>query len=97
MSCRDKRQAYNKKRALQPLDPNVPSKKRAKRSVNTPAKAPPVLPPSVILESRPEPSILLLDLPKLALETTIPLSLFLQSPLQPSLQSLPPGFLYTNK
>ena len=46
-----------KRKALQPLDPNIPAKKRAFSPAKTLARPAPILPPLSPLPPRPEPSL----------------------------------------
>src|SRR5271163_1666287 len=65
--CRDRR-SKTKRKALQPLDPNVPSKRRARGPPKALARPEPVIAPPNPPESRPEHSTLLHNLPLLRLE-----------------------------
>ena len=70
-TCITCRARSKKRRALQPLDPNIPSKRRAK----IPTRSDPPIPPTIPVESPPESSILPPP-PELCLETLIPISVF---------------------
>src|SRR5271156_2831450 len=55
--CRASKSRYQKRKALQPLDPNIQAKRRVPRPTKAPTRPKPLIPPPAPLESRPEATI----------------------------------------
>jgi hypothetical protein len=83
IACRVSQQKSKKRKALQPLDPNIPSKRPA-ISCPKPTKAPLIPPPYIQSKTRLESLICPLLLPKSRLQAPLLI------PLVPELSPLPP-------
>src|SRR5437016_3876108 len=93
IKCRARRKRSYKRKALQPLDPNVPSKRPAIANTK-PTEAPLIPLPYVRSKTRPEPSIHPLPPPESRPETPLPIPPIpksrLEAPLLPPPSPPPP-------
>jgi hypothetical protein len=86
-TCRARTAKSKKRRALQPLDPNIQAKRRVPRPTKAPTRPNPSIPPSAPLESRLEATIPPPNPLKSRLVTPI------SEPTPPPIQPQAPGFL----
>jgi hypothetical protein len=86
--CQDQ---YKKRKALQPLDPNIQAKRRVPKPTKAPTRLEATIPPPNPLKSRPEATIPPPNPPKSRLETPICV------PTPPLVQPQALGFLPANQ
>src|SRR5271170_6439667 len=99
-SCRASKERYSKRKALQPLDPNIQAKRRVPRPTKTPTRLnPSILPPNPVeappvpAETRPEVTIPPPNPLESRLGANIPPNPPESRPESPPIQPQAPGFL----
>ena len=100
-SCRATKARSSKRKALQPLDPNIQAKRRVPRPTKAPTRPEATIPPPNPLESHPKATVSPPNPPEPRLEATIPPpnppesrpEIPIPIPAPPPLQPQAPGFL----